>query len=342
MTDFNNFKTQFSEYLEDIRPDLSQQSIKLYSHQLNKISSNNNLTEFNVLKFITRLTNKAMRNKTLNFIMIDGSNQSKNQRLSAIRNVLEANKESLDKKKFLNLMNLISTVGDRIRTEISQKVGTNIKTKDEEENMKVSWSTLTEFAADYKPSLSSSTGMRDYLILNLMLNNYDEIDGIKYNVILRVIEYASLFVWNNKRKPPNNKKNYIYLHNNQLFIQHSKTIGGVRRVGSAIVHQKELATYKLNPKIKDFIKLYIKKNKIKNNEPLFYNDKGTEQIDNNYFSKILKGLLSKFGNNMNSTMIRKIYENRTLDVKLNANQQSLLNKNADHSLAVANTYYVKI
>ena len=342
MNQFNNFKTQWNNYLHEIRPDLSQQSIKLYSHQLNKITQDNNLNDFNVIKFITRLTNKAMRNKSLNFIMLDGSNQSKNQRLSAVRNVLEANKDALDKKKFDNLMTLISTVGDKIRNEISQKAGTNIKTKDEEENMKVTWNELSEFAKDFKPSLDSSTGMRDYLILNLMLNNYEEIDEIKYNVILRVIEYASLFVWTNKRNPPNNKRNYIYLHNNQLYIQHSKTIGGVRRIGTTIVQQKPLATYKLNPKIKDFIKLYIKKNKIKNNEPLFYNDKGTEQIDNNYFSKILKGLLSKFGNNMNSTMIRKIYENRTLDVKLNANQQSLLNKNADHSMGVANTFYVKI
>lgn len=342
MNQFNNFKTQWIEYLEEIRPDLSKQSIKLYGHQLNKISQGNNLTDFNVLKFITRLTNKALRNKSLNFITLDGSNQTKNQRLSAVRNVLEANKDSIDKKKFNNFMLLISTVGDKIRTEITQKAGTNVKTKDEEANMTVTWNELSEFAADFKPSLTSSTGMRDYLILNLMLNNYEEIDGIKYNVILRVIEYASLFIWNNKRKPPDNKTNYIYLHNNELYVQHSKTVGGVRRVGSNIVNQKSLATYKLNPKIKEFIKLYIKKNKIKNNEPLFYNDKGTEQIDSNYFSKILKGLLIKFGNNMNSTMLRKIYENRPLDVKLNANQQALLNKNTDHSLAVANTFYVKI
>lgn len=342
MIPYVNFKTQWISYLEKIRPDLSKQSIKLYSHQLNKISKDNNLNDFNVFKFISRLTNKAMRNKSLDFIMLDGSNQSKNQRLSAVRNILEANKESLSKKKFDNLMNLISTVGDKIRYEISQKAGTNIKTKDEEENMKVSWNELTEFATNYKPPLDSSTGMRDYLILNLMLNNYEEIDKIKYNVILRVIEYASLHIWTNKRKPPNNKKNYIYLHNNELYIQHSKTIGGVRRIGSNIVDQKPLATYKLNENIKHFIKLYIKKNKIKNGEALFYDDNSMNQIDTNYFSKILKSLLNKFGDNMNSTMIRKIYENRVLDVELNANQQLLLNKNADHSLAIANTYYKKI
>jgi hypothetical protein len=342
MIPYLNFKTQWNSYLVKIRPDLSKQSIKLYSHQLNKISQDNKLNDFDVFKFITRLSNKGMRNKSLDFIMLDGSNQSKNQRLSAVRNVLEANKESLNKKKFDNLMNLLSTVGDKIRYEISQKAGTNIKTESEENNMKVDWEDLTKFAKEFKPELSSSTGMRDYLILNLILNNYEEIDGIKYNIILRIIEYASLYIWTNKKKPPDNKKNYIYLHNNELYIQHSKTIGGVRRVGTTIVNQKPLATYKLNENIKDFIKLYIKKNKIKNGEPLFYNDNSTNQIDTNYFSKILKSLLNKFGDNMNSTMIRKIYENRVLNVKLNANQQSLINKNADHSLSVANTYYKKI
>ena len=44
--------------------------------------------------------------------------------------------------------------------------------------------------------------MRNYLMLNLMLNNYEEKDELKYYVVLRVIEYASLYVWSNRKSPP--------------------------------------------------------------------------------------------------------------------------------------------
>ena len=121
-----NFKTQWYNYLTEIRPDLSIQSRKLYASQLNTITMNNNLNDFNPLKFIERLSNKALRNKTLDFITLDGSDQSKNQRLSAVRNILEANKQSLAPKKHDNLSKLLSTVGDTLRTKISNKAGTNV------------------------------------------------------------------------------------------------------------------------------------------------------------------------------------------------------------------------
>ena len=342
MDEFNNFKPQWQDYLTEIRPDLSIQSRKLYASQLNKITHNNNLTEFNVLKFIERLTNKAMRDKSLKFITLDGSDQAKNQRLSAVRNILEANKESLDVKKYNNLTKLISSVGDMLRNNISSKAGTNIKTEDESKNMKVTWQELGKFADDFSPSIDTSTGMRDYLILNLMLNNYEEKDGIKYYVLLRVIEYASLYLWSNRKPPPDNKQNYIWLHKDLLYIQHSKTTGGVRRVGNAIVDQAKFKTYPLNPQVKEFLLKYIKKFKLTNNSPIFYNDKGTNQIEPSYYSKVLKELLSGFGDNMNSTMLRKIYENRAIDETLNANQTAELNKNLDHSMSVAAAFYKKI
>lgn len=337
-----NFKTQWINYLEEIRPDLSVQSRKLYANQLNSIMLNNKLNDFNVFKFITRLTNKAKRHKTLDFILLDGSNQSKNQRLASVRSVLEANKAALDNKKYNNLMNLLSSVGDDLRNQIASKAGTNIKNEDEQNNMNVSWNELGEFALNYKPEISNINGMRNYLMLNLMLNNYIEKNDLKYYVVLRVVEYATLHVWTNRKPPPDNKKNYIYLHRDQIYIQHSKTVGGIKRVGNSVVNQKTLATYPLNEQVKEFALMYIKKMKIKNNEPLFYNDKKTKQIDPVYYTKVLKSLLSQFGHNMNSTMLRKIYENRKIDKKLNANEKMELSKQTDHSLGIAETYYKKI
>tara|TARA_R110002153_G_scaffold23232_1_gene75751 strand:+ start:117 stop:1145 length:1029 start_codon:yes stop_codon:yes gene_type:complete len=342
MTFNDNYKTQFITYLEDIRSDLSHQSRKLYAYQLNLILMNNNLNYFDPLKFITRLTNKAKRDKTLEFIILDGSNQTKNQRLSAVKSVLVANKDALDPKKYINLFNLINVLGDKLRYEISNNAGKNIKTEEEKEIFKITWNELGKFAENYKPKLTSKQGLRDYLMLNLMLNNYQEKDDIKYYVLLRVIEYSSLFLWTNKRLPPADKKNYIYLHDNSLYIQHSKTTGGIRRISNTIAEQKKVAKYPLSADLIIFIKLYIKKLKIKNKQPIFYNDKGLEQIDSNYFSKILKELLSPLNPNLNSTLLRKIYENRELPKNLNANQKLELNKNLDHSLQIAETFYKKI
>ena len=337
-----NYKTHFREYLQEIRPDLSEQSRRLYANQLNIIFVNTTLTEFNIMKFIMRLVNKAKRDKTLDFITLEGSNQSKNQRLSAVRSVLEAHKQAIEIKKYNNLYNLLSEVGDDLRNKIASKAGTNIKTEDEENNMTVSWNELGKYAKNYKAEVTNLNGMRNYLMLNLMLNNYEEKDELKYYVLLRIIEYAGLYVWTNRKAPPADKRNYLYLHRNQLYIQHSKTTGGIRRIGNTTTNQKALATYPLNEKVKEFALKYIKKLKLKNGDPLFLNDKNTGQIDRTYYSKILKELLSKFGNNMNSTMLRKIYENRKIDKKLNANEQHELSKQADHSIGIATTYYKKL
>lgn len=330
MNEFQDYKREWIEYMNDIRPDLSIQSRKLYAHQLNLIAYSNDIFhfDFNALKFIIRITNKAIKNKTLDFITLSGSDQTKNQRLSAIRSVLDANKNALDEKKYNNLIVLLKTVGEKLRYNISQTAGTNIKTKDEEENMKATWDELNQFAINYDYDLQNK------LILNLLLNNYIKLDDIKYYVLLRVTEYATLHIWTHKKKPPSNKINYIWLHQNQLYIQHSKTTGGIRHVGNTTVEQPSNKIYAINEDIKNMVKTFIKKNKIKNDEPLF--DLNTAQ-----FSSLLKNLLKQFGNNMNSTMLRKIYENRKLDPSLNANQMYELNKNVDHSMAIAATFYSK-
>ena len=337
-----NFKNAWIDYLDEIRPDLSIQSKKLYAHQLNKILWNNGLNDFNVEKFIYRLANKALRNKSLDFITLDGSDQTKNQRLSAVRNILEANEGKITPKKYINLSQLITKVGDEIRNAISNKAGTNIKTADEEQNMTASWDEINNFVLTYTPPLESKTGLRDNLILNLILNNYIEIDDIKSYILLRVIEYASLRIWNNRKPPPDNGQNYIWIYKSVLYIQHSKTTGGVRRVGASIVPQTKLKTYDISPDILQMIKNYIKHLKLKNNEYIFKNDKETGVIDTSYFSRILKTLLKQFGANINSTMLRKIYENRPISKTLNANETLKMNSNLDHSVGVSLNYYKKL
>ena len=329
-----NYKLKWVEYLEEIRPDLSIQSKKLYANQLNTIQKYNKLITFDVSKFIHRLVNKSMKDKDLTFITLEGSNQAKNQRLSAVRNILEHNKEIIVEKKYDNLYRLLSSVGEYIRNTINIIAGENIKSKDEEENMKTSWDELNEFAINYTPPLDSTTGLKDHLILNLLLNNYEESNDIKYFVLLRILEYSSLLLWKNKKLPPNDGNNYVWLAKSKLYIQHSKTTGGVKRVKGIVVQQTKNKTYSLSPLITDLFKTYIKKYKLKNGESIF-------KMTTPQFSKVLINLLKQFGPKMNSTILRKIFENREIP-QLNANQMNEMNKNLDHSMSVAQVYYKKL
>jgi hypothetical protein len=329
-----DLKLLWNNYFNEIRPDLSIQSKKLYSNQLNKIQRFNDIHLFNVSKFIIFLCDKSIKDDSLDFITLDGSDQSKNQRISAIRNVLEANKDIIKEKKYNNLYNLLSSVGEDIRNKISHKAGENIKTLDEENNMKASWEELNEFAINYTPPITSTTGLRDHLILNLLLNNYTEEDNIKYFVLLRVIEYSSLLLWTNKKQPPEDSNNYVWLKESKLFIQHSKTTGGVKRVKNVIVNQPKNKIYSLSPEITKLFNMYIKTNKLKNRDSIFNLNSAT-------FSIILINLLKKFGDKVNSTMLRKIFENRTTGA-LNANQSAEMNKNLDHTAGIVNVYYKKL
>ena len=262
-----NFKTHFKEYLDEIRPDLSLQSKKLYANQLDLILEDNNLYVFDMFKFSKRLVNKAQRDKSLDFITMTGSDQTKNQRLSAVKSILVANEKLLKPNQYNKLISLMAIKGEELRSNISEKAGLNIKSDVEKDAMKITWDELGTFAKEWKPPLSQDTkhGLRNYLILNLILNNYIEYasedpnaanDTGKFRiyVLLRVIEYSSLLLWNRKRPPPPNKKNYLFINDNSLYIQHSKTTGGIRRVGSIVGKQKKFAKYPLSPTLATFIK----------------------------------------------------------------------------------------
>ena len=160
--------------------------------------------------------------------------------------------------------------------------GKNEKNEKELKAFETTWTDLEHFASTYH-SLSS-TADRDYIILNLLLNNYEVKDDIKYNVLLRTTEYATLHIWTTKRKPPDDHKNYIWLYKNLLYIQHSKTTGGIKTSG----RQDRVKTYpsKRND-LMEKIKIYIKTNKLKNKQPLFWNERDTP-ITSNHFGKIVK------------------------------------------------------
>lgn len=334
-----DFTSQFTDYFNEIRPDLSIQSKKLYGRQLATISSFAKFKKFDPLKLAIRLVNTSLRTKNLESVVLAGALQSQNQRISAFRNLIDANKDSIGEVKYKKITELVSIVGDSIRSKISKNAGENKKTTDEEVNM-VSWDDLIKFVNDYEAPSVSSNGLRNKLMLNLMINNFEERENIKYHVILRVIEYASLLLWTGKRKPPDDGNNYIWLFRQLLYIQHSKTTGGVKRVGTTIVNQPKLKIYPISKNVIDILIDYLSVFKIKNKQPIFYGNKGETQIDPNYFTLILKNLLTPLGPKINSTIIRKIYDNRDLK-DINANVKNEIAKMVDHSIGISENYYKK-
>jgi hypothetical protein len=332
-----DFTSEFTDYLNQIRPDLSKQSKMLYAKQLANISSFAKFKKFDTSKLTSRLVNKSLRNKNLDIVILEGALQSQNQRISAFRNLIDANKDSLGDMKYKKITKLVSNVGDNIRKQISKNAGENKKSDDEEINM-VSWEDLVSFVKDYEAT--SSTELRNKLMLNLIINNFKEIDGVNYHVILRVIEYASLNLWTNKKPPPADDKNYIWLAKDKLYIQHNKTTGGVKRVGNIIVNQPKVKEFPISNNVMEIIKEYIKVFKIKNKEPIFYGNKRETQIDSSNFSLILKTLLSSLAPKITSTIIRKIYDNRDLP-NINANVKNKIAELVDHSIGISENYYKK-
>lgn len=327
---------EWKRYLNEIRPDLSDGSVIAYSNQLFHIVNRNNLKQTSPLFLMNRLANKAVKNKTLDFIIGDTtSNQTKNLKLAATLAVLKANKDEMDESKYNKLFYTIKSIGAELREAITEENGNNEKTEKEIKAFETKWTDLEDFASSYH-SLSS-TADRDFIMLNLLLNNYEIKDGIKYNVLLRTIEYATLHIWNYKRKPADDHKNYLWLHKNLLYIQHSKTVGGIKAFGI----QDKSKTYPVSKTIMEKIKIYIKTNKLKNKEPLFSNSR-ENAMTSNYFGKLIKDLLNPLNEHLTIGMIRKIYENRPLPDNLTGNQLKLLNKLVDHSMEVASIFYKKI
>ena len=326
------------KYFDEIRPNLSTQSKKLYGKQLEKVFIYSKMKKFEPLKLTIRIVNQSIKNKNLDMIILEeGGLQSQNQRLSAFRNMLENNEKDIPKIKYDKVSKMITDKGNEIRNEISNIAGKNVKTNDEEINM-IPWEKLTEFVENMPDNTKME--LRNKLILNLMINNYKVIDNQKYNVLLRVIEYQTLNLWTNKKSPPNDKENYLWLKELPiLYIQHSKTIGGVKRVGNESVEQVKLKTFPISKNVIEILKKYIKEFKIKNKNILFFGPDG-EVMKNPYFRNILTTELKTLAPNITSTIIRKIYENKEITLK-NANDKMIFNKLVDHSMAIAEVFYHK-
>ena len=329
----------FKTYIQSVRPNLSQGSVHSYSQQLKAIAKANNFKpDISSLVFIQKIANKAMRDSKLKFIKLEKSKQAANVGLSAVKVLLIGHKDMIHQTKYDKLLKAISTEGKAIRNEISESAGTNNMSIKEEVAFKTSWDDIQTFAKSYH-SLDKHAD-RDYILLNLIINNFEEKDDIKYNVLLRSVEYSSLYIWKHRKKPPNDSRNYIYLPKNLLWIQSSKTTGGIKALSNGVIDQVKLKTYPINKDLMIGAKQYIKNNKLKHLDPLFYNNKGDKQMSSNFFGKLVSELLYPLNVALSPQMLRKVYSNRPLP-KLNHNQKIELNKLVDHNIQTESAFYMK-
>lgn len=332
----------FYDYISEVRGDLSEGSKKAYATQLRRIAQANNLTKATPLTFITRMANKAVRNRTLDFITLPMSEQTlqgENLRLSAVKVVLTAEKDRIEEWKYDKLMKLLVQVGKDTREAITKKNGLNELNEKEEEAFKISWDEITEYANSYH-SLNA-TADRDWILLNLILNNYEERDDIKYYVLLRTLEYADLRVWNYTKKPPSDHSNYLWIPKSKIYIQHSKTTGGIKSLGNGMTRdQAPMKSYPVRKELMDKIKSYIKTNKLKHSNHLFYTEFTQTPLSSNQFGKVFKKLLTPLNPYLTIGMVRKIYSNRPLPF-LNHNQKKELNELVDHTIETESAFYKK-
>ena len=342
MNDELNAQTSWKDYMESIRPDLSSNSIKIYFKILEKISLLNKVNDINPHKLAKKLINKSMRDSKLTFITEHFKSLSAaNQAISTVRNLINAEAIDLDPKKVARIQTNLSLVGDDIRAAISENAGNNIKSESEEKNMKVSWNELEEFAKDYHVGMGNMIHFRNKVMLNLIFNNSIEKDGIKYNVILRPLEYATLRLWTNAKPPPADGENYIWVKQSAIIIQNSKTVGGVKKIANVIVNQKKMKRFPLNADLLELISTYSKTLKIKNKQRLFYIDSMSSPLSPSYFGSKVKQLLTKFGDNISMNVVRKIYESR-VKPEMNGNQLLYEQSLNDHSLSTSAIFYKKI
>ena len=329
----------FKTYIKSVRPNLSDGSVHSYGQQLKAIAKANNFKpDISPLMFVHKMANKAMRDSKLKFIKLEKSKQAANIGLSAVKVLLIANKDHIHQTKYDKLFKAIGTEGRTIRNEISESAGNNNMSIKEAVAFKTSWDDIQTFAKSYH-SLDKHAD-RDYILLNLVINNFEEKDDIKYNVLLRSVEYSSLFIWKHRKKPPADHRNYIYLSKNLLWIQNSKTTGGIKALSNGVIDQVKLKTYPINNVLMIKIKEYIKNNKLKHLDPLFLNNIGDKQMSSNFFGKLVSELLYPLNVALSPQMLRKVYSNRPLP-NLNHNQKMELNKLVDHNIQTESAFYMK-
>ena len=367
-TRFKIYRDYFISYLTENSPKLKPTSVKLYARSVGLVAVSilpSDMNHIDIDLFLQGLKNSYDNQlEEISCLEIDlsGNQNNNNSLINGVGKILETHQEieKLDDILVI-LLQHIRTRSKSLRDQIADKKSRNHKTEEEEKHMKPfeeyvkvaekiykEYLELVKKAKTVEPieegykSYLPKRKFRDMILVSLILLNKTKTQGITLHSILRLVEYTDLFVWTPKEKPPKDGKNYLSLEESKIYLQHSKTTGGM--IGSD-KKQPSLKQFKIfNKKIIDMIRLYVEVHDIPNNKPLFTSSftQGDCNVPMNKtaLSKLLKVIFQDISPHTTIGLIRKAYDNRKLD--MNGNQTLKSAKLNDHSLETIETFYKKI
>tara|TARA_E500000318_G_scaffold17570_1_gene17817 strand:+ start:915 stop:2051 length:1137 start_codon:yes stop_codon:yes gene_type:complete len=365
---FKAYRGYFEEYLTERVPTLKSNSIKLYSRSISLVAVAllpEDSDTINIELFLEALRDQYKTDiDEIDCIEIDlgGNLNNNNSLINAVAKLLETYSatEELD-DKLSRLLEHIRTRSKCLRDRIAETKSRNHKTEEEEKHMrpfKEYVKVAEDLFKEYEEAVEKSKEVdpieegyksflpkkkfRDYILVTLILLNRTEEEGITLHSILRLVEYTDLTLWTLKKKPPMDGKNYLSLHHSKIFLQHSKTTGGMSGLKKKQPKLKEFTIF--NSKIIDMIKLYVLVYNVANNQPLFttsYSKSDTTiPLNKTALSKLLKVIFSSISPHTTIGLIRKAYDSQKRDMngKLEISSARL----NDHTLETISTFYKKI
>ena len=357
-SDFRRELPKFDLFLKEHLKHLATTSLSLYKRTLSYISVINNLQKLNTKDICICLTTTALTNSNLIHIIgdEDTTNNNKNIRLSAFKNLVEIYKPEIKKEissvAYNSIMEKLGKRGCRIRQNILK----DRQNKEVETNpiSNLNWDELQSLNKEYLKKFKEIQNqyikhneipdymfLRDCLVSNLYLNNSYKHKSLDFNVLLRN-EYKSLYLHIGDSQPPTTNKNYLWVklesNDSKIVINKNKTTGGVKRcMGATIGHtkiipQKDQKVFPLN---KDITKIILFIQQIFNerkDKPFIKSNNRVSSYTSSTWSKMLTRVFKNIDSKISSTLIRKIYYQKILESDLNLNEKQVISEMSDFSL----------
>jgi len=192
--------------------------------------------------------------------------------------------------------------------------------------------------------------LRNILIANLYVNNYQHLNDIKVHTLLRN-EYKTCHLWINSVEPPRDKKNYFWINldtsEHFIVIQKNKTTGGIRRLPgvegeSVVIEQPKFKKFYLNRKVVNII-MFIKQTfNERCDVPFLKNNTRDGSITDNKWQRIMYSIFKEVTPSINSTTLRKILYNDIPFHKYTNEMTHYILECQDHNKDTCDTYYKKV
>ena len=363
---FETYKAYFIKWFQENAPTLSLNSVRLYARNVALVSINlfpKSNRKIDIGMFLEKLKSKYKENEVeIKAIEIDTNLNNNNTIINAVGKVIQIASKIMEIPDTLFIIEQhIRKRSALLREEIFAEKSKNIKSEDEEANMKP-FNEYVKVAEDIyedyvknmdlaKKSDNFEEGVKTYLpklkfrnavLISLILLNRTTRGGVPLYSILRLVEYTDLYLWNKKEKPKlKGKRNYISIEDRVIYLQSNKTTGGLAANDK---QQPSLKLFKIyNKKIIDMIKLYSEVYDIKNDSPLFTSTTargGETSLNKTALSKLLRVQFKGIADHTTIGLIRKAYDNRNVDMNFKQYKESA--KLNDHNIQTIQTFYKKI